>query len=111
MDTNFKEFKVYDWMIYYLKLDLYDLFIFAYLFEVAKDGQYHRLKNIHCLTKFVGLSNKKILKKHLKKLTVENRLLNFCKWSDLYDDFEYSINWQRIKKIMDKISREDNQSD
>lgn len=29
MQAELKEFKIYDWMVFYLKLDLYDLLIFA----------------------------------------------------------------------------------
>ena len=110
MQAELKEFKIYDWMFYYLKLDLYDLFIFAYLYEIAKDGQYHKLEKILYITQFVGLSNKKMLIKHLKKLTTENNLFIFRRCSEQYDDLEYSINWQKIKNIMDKVSKEDNQN-
>lgn len=102
MQAELKEFKIYDWMVYYLKLDLYDLFIFAYLYEIAKDGQYHKLNKILYITNFVGLSSKKSLMQHLKNLTIKNGLLNFRRCSENYDDLEYSINQQTLKYIMEK---------
>lgn len=114
MKTELKEFKIYDWMVFYLKLDLYDLLIFAYLYEVGKDGQYHKLNKILYITSFVGLSSKKSLMQHLKKLTIEKGLLNFRRCSEDYDDLEYSINHQTLKNIMDrskyKILSEDNKN-
>lgn len=102
MKTELKEFKIYDWMVFYLKLSLYDLLIFAYLYEVAKDGKYHKLNKILYITSFVGLSSKKSLMQHLKNLTIKHSLLNFRRCSDNWDDLEYTINLQTLNHIMEK---------
>ena len=102
MNTELKEFKIYDWMVFYLKLELYDLFIFAYLYEVAKDGKYYKLNKILYITNFVGLSSKKSLMQHLKNLTIKHGLLNFRRCSEDWDDLEYSINQQTLKNVMEK---------